>query len=268
MKSLLSRALAAAAFAAVGSGCATHSAWDRDKVSQGVEKRSGHPLRPTAEPTSNERPAGVVLTDGLSEDEAVALALWNSPAFGATLTTLGFARADLQEAGFLRNPIFSLLLPLGPKQLESALNWPIDALWQRPRRVAAARLDVERVAQSLVQAGLDVVRDARLAYAEVLLARQRHRLGIESAKVRNEIAGIAESRLAAGDSSEMETNALRIDAARADEESAADLVEAGLAAKEREKEHFFELAEQLARSTSRSGQKRLKAELARLTFGS
>lgn len=48
----------------------------------------------------------------------------------------------------------------------------------------------------------------------------------------------------------------------------ADLVESGLAAKEREKELFFELAEQLARSTSRSEQKRLKAELARLTFGS
>lgn len=48
----------------------------------------------------------------------------------------------------------------------------------------------------------------------------------------------------------------------------ADLVESGLAAKEREKEHFFELAEQLAKSTSRSEQRRLKAELARLTFGS
>ena len=48
----------------------------------------------------------------------------------------------------------------------------------------------------------------------------------------------------------------------------ADLVESGLAAKEREKGRFFELAEQLAKSTSRREQKRLKAELARLTFGS
>jgi metal-responsive CopG/Arc/MetJ family transcriptional regulator len=48
----------------------------------------------------------------------------------------------------------------------------------------------------------------------------------------------------------------------------ADLVESGLAAKEREKERFFELAEQLAKSTSPSQQRRLKAELARLTFGS
>ncbi len=47
----------------------------------------------------------------------------------------------------------------------------------------------------------------------------------------------------------------------------AELVRAGLAAKEREKERFFELAEQLARSTNRDDQKRIKAELARLTFG-
>lgn len=48
----------------------------------------------------------------------------------------------------------------------------------------------------------------------------------------------------------------------------ADLIETGLAAKEREKERFFELADRLSSSTSRAEQKRLKLELARLTFGS
>jgi hypothetical protein len=38
--------------------------------------------------------------------------------------------------------------------------------------------------------------------------------------------------------------------------------------KEREKKRLFELSEQLAKSTGRSEQRRLKAELARLTFGS
>lgn len=46
------------------------------------------------------------------------------------------------------------------------------------------------------------------------------------------------------------------------------LVETAPVAKEREKERFFELAEQLRRSTGLSEQKRIKAELARLTFGS
>ena len=46
-----------------------------------------------------------------------------------------------------------------------------------------------------------------------------------------------------------------------------DLVESGLEAAEREKQHFLELAEQLARSNAPAEQARLKAELARLTFG-
>lgn len=79
-----------------------------------------------------------------------------------TLAELGVAKADLVEAGLIRNPVFSILFPLGPKQLEFTLTWPIEALWQRPRRVAAAQLDVARAAERLVQGGLDLVRDVRL----------------------------------------------------------------------------------------------------------
>jgi len=46
-----------------------------------------------------------------------------------------------------------------------------------------------------------------------------------------------------------------------------DLIESGLEAKEREKTAFFDLAEQLAKATDRAEQKRLKEELARMTFG-
>jgi len=46
-----------------------------------------------------------------------------------------------------------------------------------------------------------------------------------------------------------------------------DLIESGLEAKEREKVAFFELADQLALTSDRAEQKRLKEELARMTFG-
>ena len=46
-----------------------------------------------------------------------------------------------------------------------------------------------------------------------------------------------------------------------------DLVEAGLEAKENEKKRFLDLADRLARSEDSREQARLKAELARLTFG-
>jgi hypothetical protein len=48
----------------------------------------------------------------------------------------------------------------------------------------------------------------------------------------------------------------------------AGLVESGLAIHARERERFLELAERLTRSADPAEQKRLKEELARLTFGS
>ena len=46
-----------------------------------------------------------------------------------------------------------------------------------------------------------------------------------------------------------------------------DLIEDGLEAKEREKAAFFDLADQLTHASDRTEQRRLKEELARMTFG-
>ena len=46
-----------------------------------------------------------------------------------------------------------------------------------------------------------------------------------------------------------------------------DLIESGIEARERERKRFFELADRLARSRDTEEQKRLKEEMARMTFG-
>ena len=46
-----------------------------------------------------------------------------------------------------------------------------------------------------------------------------------------------------------------------------DLIESGLNAREREKERFFDLADRLAGSRDPQERKRLREELARMTFG-
>jgi hypothetical protein len=46
-----------------------------------------------------------------------------------------------------------------------------------------------------------------------------------------------------------------------------ELIETGVEAREREKRTFFELAGRLAHTTDPSEQKRLKQNLARMTFG-
>ncbi len=46
-----------------------------------------------------------------------------------------------------------------------------------------------------------------------------------------------------------------------------DLIEAGLEAKDREKERFFELADRLGNASTPDERRRLKKELASMTFG-
>lgn len=163
----------------------------------------------------------------LSEDAAVALALWNNAAFQDLLIDLDVARADIIAAGQLTNPELWTVFPIGPKQWEFALNVPLEALWLRPRRLAAAELQSRQVGERLVQDGLNVVRDVRVACADLRLAEDRLRLSEEGAALRGRIAQLAEARLRAGDASELEVLAARVDSLLAGEEGrrAADDVE-------------------------------------------
>ena len=156
------------------------------------------------------------LEDGVTQEEAVAVALWNSPSFQATLSDLGVARADLAEAGLLRNPILSLLFPFGPKQLEFTLQYPFEALWQRPSRVAAARLNAQAIGERLVWDALSLVAQVRTAHADAVIADRRLVLATENADLVRRLADIIDARLRAGDISELEARAPRTEAAQAD----------------------------------------------------
>lgn len=201
-------------------GCATTGAPDRVAVANRINERAGIDTKGIPPPGRTwTAPPGTLLADGLAIDEAVAMALWNNPDFQVALASLGLARADLIEAGLLRNPVFSLLFPWGPKQLEFTLTWPIDALWQRPKRIQDARLNAEAVAEQLVASGLRVIADVRLAFFEVLITEKRLALAAEQVGVAAEAAKLAEGRLRAGDISEFEarlarTDAIRLEAAR------------------------------------------------------
>lgn len=190
--------------------CATDSPHDRTFVAKQIDERSGASLRPAA---SNEpMPPGTRLTDGLTEAEAVAIALWNNPGFLAALTDLDVSRAELAEAGAFRNPALSLLFPLGPKQFEMTLTLPIDALLHRPHRVAIARIEVERVGAQLVRSGLDLIRDTQLAFGGVLHAMDQSTLADQAAALAARRAELAQSRANAGDIGEQEAAAATVTA--------------------------------------------------------
>lgn len=206
----------AAVLAVLATACATTGQVPgRGDVGEQLRTRTGRELR--AEAGAQALPPGVSL-GALTREDAVAVALWNSPSFEVTLTQLGLARADLVEARLLRNPIFSLLFPLGPKQLEWTLQFPVDALWQRPRRVAAATLNARAVGERLVYEGLTLVADVRLAFVEAAAGERRVALAAENTDLAKRIAGITDARLRAGDISDLEARAARTDAAQVEAE--------------------------------------------------
>jgi cobalt-zinc-cadmium efflux system outer membrane protein len=85
--------------------------------------------------------------------------------------------------------------------------------------VAIAKLDAERVADGLVQNGLDLVRDTRVALSEMELARDRKRLAREAVTVRERMATIARARESAGDASRLDTAVADAEVARARDEA-------------------------------------------------
>lgn len=192
------------------------SPYDRAWLARDLARRTGFPARSAGDDREARVPAGVSLS-ALTEDAAAATALWNNAAFNGELSQLGFARADLAEAGMLPNPTLALLLPVGPRQIESWLAWPIEALWQRPRRVEAAQRDVARAAQSLVQTGLDLARDARVAHIDAVLARARAALRADAARVLASLEALAQARLRGGDIGAPEVAAAAMEAGAARE---------------------------------------------------
>jgi cobalt-zinc-cadmium efflux system outer membrane protein len=202
-------------------GCAPQrTQWLGAVVSSGIEDRSGYWVDTSIPPAETVIPAGVSLNDAVSDDEAVAIALWNNPGFREAITELGIAEADLIGAGLLSNPVLSILFPLGPKQLEFAVTFPLEALWLRHRRVDIAELEGQRVGERLVQHGLDLVRDVRVTYADLALVEERLRIATEAKRLAAGIAELAARRVEAGESSELETAAARLDARRAAAEAA------------------------------------------------
>jgi cobalt-zinc-cadmium efflux system outer membrane protein len=180
---------------------------DRQKVLHEVRERAGadgHPVDLAA----------LAGGSAISEAQAVDLALLNNAAFREQLAELKLTDADLIAAGLIANPDLVVLIPVGPKQLEATLTAPLESLWLRGRRIEAANAAADRTLARLTQAGLDLVRDVRLAFAELDSARRRLALLEEAAALRERVAELAQARVQAGDAAPLDAATSKIEALR------------------------------------------------------
>lgn len=187
----------------------------RHVVNAQLQSRAGNVIGPGGGLQSGEIPTGVSVEDGLTANEAVAMALWNNAAYQELLAQLGISRARLFEAGLITDPQFVVFLPIGTKQLEFTTFQAVDALWLRPIRERAAELDLSELSQQMIQNGLNVARDVRVAHVNLLQAQERAALTQNAQRLREQIEALSQKRLNAGDISELEFSTARIEALRA-----------------------------------------------------
>lgn len=215
------RVFGLAAWTAIFLGChAPEMCCNRTTLSDGVLRRTGQMLNAGTPCNEVILPPGISLDRELTEEEAVTVALWNNALFQELLVDMGLARADLITAGLLPNPELVYFFPVDHKPFKYALEVPIEAMWLRPIRIRAAERDAARTCDRLEQAALDLIRDARQAFADVLLAGERARVAQAAVELRRRISAQAEARFQAGEATPQETASARVDLLLAEQDAA------------------------------------------------
>ena len=170
---------AVAALAALGLvGCASFSPdGGFGHVEQLTRERIGQApsvQRTDAQGTAAKARVGELLTQPLSADSAVQIALLNNRGLQASYAELGIAESDLVLAGRLANPSFSFgrLSGNGAVEIDRAVLFDVLALLTMP---VARQVEERRFAQAQMQAALDTVSvagEARKAFFDAVTTEQ------------------------------------------------------------------------------------------------
>ncbi len=206
------------AFIAFLTACKGPSRIARTTLSENLKQQTGFDLVAEKQSGRIDLPPTVIPGDGITEDEAVSLALWNNAQLQADLVTIHISEADVIDAGVVSNPLLRYLAPSGAIMASGYINFGLDFLFQRPKRIAAAKTDLTRVSETMLQKAYSLIRDVQSAYADVLLAKEKVSILSENVQVRREMTELAYSRLRNGDISELEVSTFRADSAAAADE--------------------------------------------------
>ncbi len=189
-------------------GCSPKLNNNRIYVQQKVQEKYGYTISQAYDST-------ILKYKEIPESQAISLALYNNPQFQADLATIAIAEADYIEAGTLSNPVLRYLLPAGRIEVSGYINFAFDYLWQRPKRIAFAQAEVNRVRESLLQKGYAIIRDVQITYADLALAKEKAVIYAENARIRAQMNAIQNSRVRHGEISELEALTNRADSAAA-----------------------------------------------------
>jgi len=149
-----------------------------NEVESSVEDRTGFTLDKRDDAIKDKLPEiiGSLAEGRLELEEAVEIALLNNYQLQATFQELGIVKADLLEAGLLKNPRFRMSVRFPEEGVETNTEFSItqdflDLLYlPLRRRVASARF--EQAKMRVADAVLNLIAEVKTAYYSVQAAEQ------------------------------------------------------------------------------------------------
>ncbi|MGH2625295.1 MAG: TolC family protein, partial [Anaerolineales bacterium] len=178
---------------------------------------------PADHPNAAAPPPAFDPTDGLSSDEAVAVALFLNPALRTFRRERGVAEGELIAAGLLPNPEFQLTWlhiehftqSLATSGFDLGLNWAPPRPGELGAKQARAQARINEVRALIASEEWRLAADVRKAHAAVLAAEERLRLAEASLRLQERIRQFIRDKRQLGDASNLDVNLVDLEYAQA-----------------------------------------------------
>lgn len=178
-----------------------------------LERTGAHEVYdPSGDAVSDERIVEL-LSDGVTREEAVQIALLNNRGLQAAFETIGASRSDVVQSGLLSNPSLSLSVRFpeggGRSNLTAGFAQQIVDLWQIPVRKRVAEAELEQVIFSVADQALRLTVEVRRAYDQFMALEQTRALTRENLELAERSLQLAQARFEAGEVGQVDVNLAR-----------------------------------------------------------
>lgn len=207
----LLRLIALLACLSVSTGCMVNASKDYDRTAQLIATRTAvtQPYQPDAEELVASR-VDALLAGGLTAEEAVELTLLNNPGFQSLFEEVGISRAEVVQAGLMRNPVITGLVKFaeggGRPSIDFGISQEIMDLWQIPIRRKIAKARLEQTIAAVANRAVDLSAQARTAYYRARARQFEEQTLSSSVKLVEESLAIVERQVTSGAASRLDLN--------------------------------------------------------------
>ena len=158
-------------------------------------------LEHTNDATALQGNARSLLTEELTVERAVQVALLNNRGLQATLRELGMSQAEFDQALLLKNPVVHGEVRFPGRPLEIGLSQDVTDVFLRPLRKRVAAAHVRKARLSVAQSVLDLAAVVRSAFYSLQAATQALAMSAEIAEASRASAELAQRQHLAGNTS-------------------------------------------------------------------